>query len=40
MIAQKTVRFFLKYASSDPLNFAHMLGRRAIDPRRHPPVTD
>jgi FkbM family methyltransferase len=38
MIAPKTVRFLLKYASSDPLGFADIVRRRAIEQFRTPPA--
>ncbi|XSC43499.1 FkbM family methyltransferase [Bradyrhizobium sp. RDT10] len=38
MIAPKTVRFLLKYASSDPLGFADIVRRRAIEQFRTPPT--
>jgi FkbM family methyltransferase len=37
MIAAKSVRFFLRYAADDPLRFAGMLRRRAIERFSTPP---
>jgi hypothetical protein len=38
MIAPKTTRFLLKYASSDPLRLADIGRRRAIEQFRTPPT--
>jgi FkbM family methyltransferase len=38
MIASKTARFLLKYASSDPLKLADIVRRRAIEQLRAPPA--
>jgi FkbM family methyltransferase len=38
MIAQKTARLLLKYASSDPLKLADIVRRRAIEQFRAPPT--
>ena len=38
MIAAKSVRFFLRYAADDPLRFAGMLRRRAIERFSTPPA--
>jgi FkbM family methyltransferase len=38
MIAQKTARFLLKYASSDPLKLADIVRRRALEQLRTPPT--
>lgn len=38
MVAPKTVRFMMKYASSDPLRFADIVRRRALEQVRKPPV--
>ncbi|KRR06440.1 hypothetical protein CQ12_16550 [Bradyrhizobium jicamae] len=38
MIARKTARFLLKYASSDPLKLANIVHRRAIEQFRTPPT--
>ncbi|MEH2501768.1 FkbM family methyltransferase [Bradyrhizobium sp. AZCC 1578] len=38
MIARKTARFLLKYASSDPLRLADIVQRRAIEQFRTPPT--
>src|SRR5437879_5556373 len=38
MIAQKTARFLLKYASSDPLRLADIVRRRAIEQFSTPPT--
>jgi FkbM family methyltransferase len=38
MIAAKSVRFFLRYAADDPLRFAGMLRRRAVERFSTPPA--
>jgi FkbM family methyltransferase len=38
MISQKTARFLLKYASSDPLKLADIVQRRAVEQFRTPPT--
>jgi FkbM family methyltransferase len=38
MVAQKTVRFLMKYASSDPLKLADIVRRRAIEQFSTPPT--
>jgi len=38
MIAQKTARFLLKYASSDPLKLVDIVHRRAVEQFRTPPT--